>query len=89
MFPWGWHWGYGVGLIGLILWLVLAVAIVWLIVRVVAGPRPRGRWDGPPRPIPDDPEQVLRERFARGEIDAEEYQHRLEVLRQTRPPGST
>lgn len=28
-----------------------------------------------------DPEQILRERFARGEIDDAEYEHRREVLR--------
>lgn len=28
-----------------------------------------------------DPEEILRERFARGEIDAREYQERLQVLR--------
>lgn len=37
-------------------------------------------------PSPDvgdrsDPEEILRERFARGEIDAREYQERLQVLR--------
>ncbi len=86
MFGWGWHWDYmGAGLVGLALWLVLAVVIVWLIVRVVAGPQSR-RGYGPPPPR-SDPEQVLRDRFARGEIDAEEFEHRLEVLRRTTPPG--
>ncbi|MFI2610428.1 SHOCT domain-containing protein [Kitasatospora sp. NPDC018619] len=33
------------------------------------------------------PEQVLAERFARGEIDAEEYRHRLETLRAVNGPG--
>ncbi|WP_406097584.1 SHOCT domain-containing protein [Kitasatospora purpeofusca] len=39
-------------------------------------------------------EQVLAERFARGEIDAEEYRHRLDVLRgsggppEAGPPGA-
>ncbi|MFE4519221.1 hypothetical protein ACFRMQ_34145 [Kitasatospora sp. NPDC056783] len=33
------------------------------------------------------PEQLLAERFARGEIDAEEYRHRLDTLRSVNPPG--
>ncbi|MFE4977159.1 SHOCT domain-containing protein [Kitasatospora sp. NPDC056651] len=33
------------------------------------------------------PEQLLAERFARGEIDAEEYRHRLDTLRSANPPG--
>ncbi|MFF0411220.1 SHOCT domain-containing protein [Kitasatospora sp. NPDC004745] len=33
------------------------------------------------------PEQVLAERFARGEIDAEEYRHRLDTLRSADGPG--
>lgn len=86
MFGWGWHWGYpGLGLVGLVFWIVLAVLIVWLIVRLVGGPRPRRDY-GPP-PAATDPEQILRDRFARGEIDAEEYQHRLDVLRHTSPPS--
>ena len=32
------------------------------------------------------PEEVLAERFARGEINEEEYQHRLEVLATALPP---
>ena len=30
---------------------------------------------------PRDPEQILRERFAQGEIDEAEYEHRRQVLR--------
>ncbi|MFE7589064.1 SHOCT domain-containing protein [Kitasatospora sp. NPDC057512] len=33
------------------------------------------------------PEQLLAERFARGEIDAEEYRHRLDTLRSAFGPG--
>ena len=34
-----------------------------------------------PRPLPPAAEQVLAERFARGEIDADEYRQRLDMLR--------
>ncbi|PSQ58946.1 hypothetical protein BRD18_04800 [Halobacteriales archaeon SW_7_71_33] len=32
---------------------------------------------------PDDPETILRQRFARGEIDREEYERRLTALRES------
>jgi putative membrane protein len=35
------------------------------------------------------PEQVLAERFARGEIDATEYRYRLAILARRRPPHPT
>jgi uncharacterized membrane protein len=41
------------------------------------------------RPHPDDLEQVLRSRFARGEIGADEYQQRLDVPRRTSQPPRT
>jgi uncharacterized membrane protein len=60
--------------------------LIALIVRLVRGPR-RTYWMQ--APYPDDPEQVLRTRFARGEIDADEFQARLEVLRRTSPAPRT
>lgn len=72
--PWGWHagewWMMG---IGLLFWLVLLGLAVWLIVRAIGRERvePRG----------EAAEEILRRRFAAGEIDAEEYERRLEVRR--------
>ncbi|MEW2558755.1 SHOCT domain-containing protein [Streptomyces griseorubiginosus] len=34
----------------------------------------------PPTHVPPSPEQLLAERFARGEIDEEEYRRRMSVL---------
>ena len=54
-----------------IFWGVVAVLVIALIRRsgpTVAAPR-------------DTPEETLRQRLARGEIDVEEYRRRLEVLR--------
>jgi putative membrane protein len=76
----GWHWGdggawwaMGFGMLFWLLLLALTVAlIVWLVNRSTArGPEQRG----------DSAEEVLRRRFASGEIDAEEYGRRLAVLR--------
>lgn len=67
------------------LWLLFPLVffggLVALIALVVARIFPRVREDerlGAPR---DSAEEILRERFARGEITAEEYERSLEVLR--------
>ena len=92
-----WWWGPGrvgpvVAVLGGLFWLLIVILVVALIVRLVRGPR-HGYWTPgqPPGwgPRPDDPEQVLRARFARGEIGPEEYQQRLDVLRRTGPPPQT
>ena len=63
----------------LILFLGGLVAVVaWLVVRVF----PRVRGDERPTEAPrDSAEEILRERFARGEISAEEFQRSVEILR--------
>ncbi|WP_157442012.1 SHOCT domain-containing protein [Actinoplanes awajinensis] len=62
--------GMGSGWVMILLSLgVLAIALVGLFA-----------WN-PPRPGRLGAEQVLADRFARGEIDAEEYQQRLYTLR--------
>jgi putative membrane protein len=82
MYPYGEHmsgWGYALGIIGMILfWVVLVLAIA-AAVRYLD--RKRGESFQPP-PAPPTAEQVLAERFARGEIDADEYRQRLNTLRQ-------
>lgn len=77
----GWGW-LGMGL-GMVLWLVLIVAVVWIAVRLLARSEPTPPIASPPGPSPAD---VLRTRFARGEIDENEYRQRLAVLEE-RPTG--
>jgi putative membrane protein len=55
----------------------LVAVVVWLVVRVFPKVR-RDEQLGVPR---DSAEEILRERFARGEITAEEYQRSIEILR--------
>ena len=63
----------------LILFLGGLVAVVaWLVVRVF--PRVRGDERAAETPR-DSAEEILRERFARGEISAEEFQRSIEILR--------
>jgi putative membrane protein len=80
MYPYGEHmsgWGYALGITGMVLfWVVLVLAIA-LAVRYLD----RRRDESPPPP-PPTAEQVLAGRFARGEIDADEYRQRLDTLRQ-------
>jgi putative membrane protein len=84
MYPYGEHmsgWGYALGITGMVLfWVVLVLAIA-IAVRYLD--RKRGESSPPPPPPPPPTaEQVLAGRFARGEIDADEYRQRLDTLRQ-------
>jgi len=84
MYSYGEHisgWGYALGITGMVLfWVVLVLAIANA-VRYLD--RKRGESSPPPPPPPPPTaEQVLAERFARGEIDADEYRQRLDTLRQ-------
>jgi len=63
--------------------MVLGMVIFWSLVIVVVamifrGTRNDNGATGSPR---RDPMDILDERFARGEIDAEEYQNRRDALR--------
>ncbi|HLX33688.1 MAG TPA: SHOCT domain-containing protein [Candidatus Limnocylindrales bacterium] len=53
----------------------LVLGVRWLIRQERGGHQPP-----PPGPRPDDPLEILRQRYARGEIDDEEYQRRLKTL---------
>jgi putative membrane protein len=73
MMYWNGH-DLGGGLISLMIGLLIAVIVFAVIFRVIDRV---GHRVGERRPTPDD---VLAERYARGEITDEEYQHRLRVL---------
>jgi len=55
--------------------------VIWAVVAIFRSSDWTGRSARPDR---RDPEQILAERFAAGEIDEEEYQRRLQILRSTR-----
>jgi putative membrane protein len=78
----GWHVGdhmSGWGWVGMTLSTVLFVGLLvlggLLLVRTARPQEP---------PTPSSPELLLAERFARGEIDEEEYRRRLATLAETR-----
>ncbi|MCH7880487.1 MAG: SHOCT domain-containing protein [Proteobacteria bacterium] len=74
----GWGWGGMIfGPIIMIVVLVLVVALVVLLVRWLVGP---GRGGVPYNPPDKTPLDILKERFAKGEIDQEEFEERRRVL---------
>jgi putative membrane protein len=85
--PWAQHGGGGFWgpwmLIPFLFWVGLLAFIAWILTRLF--PRRRGR-DGEAEPPRDSAEEILRERFARGEVSEGEYLRALEILRgETRP----
>ena len=73
-----WHpWVAALMWAGMILfWAFVIFGVVWLVRS--SGP---SQSSGTANPPPPDPERILQERLARGEIDTDEYRQRLEVLR--------
>ncbi len=70
----GWLWM----LLPLLFWGGLIAFAVWAWIRIFPN---RGGIDGTSGSREDNAEEILQKRFARGEIDAEEYERSLEVLR--------
>ncbi len=76
----GWGWGAWVamGLMMLVFWGLVAAVVI----AIFRSPTHRG--EGPPPPpakAEDDAMAILDQRFARGEIDADEYTRRRDLLR--------
>jgi putative membrane protein len=57
-------------------------AVIWLVMSFVRGSSGRPSGDRA-----EDPEGILAQRYARGEIDEDEYRRRLDILRGTQRPG--
>ncbi|MEV7242242.1 SHOCT domain-containing protein [Streptomyces sp. NPDC093248] len=74
-------WGWFAMSVGMLLFWALIVALGVLLYRALARPREGGAPAGT-RPAGPAAEHLLAERFARGEIDEEEYRRRLAVLRE-------
>ncbi|GHE68920.1 hypothetical protein GCM10014715_23400 [Streptomyces spiralis] len=74
----GWGW-FAMSLGMLLFWVLLIVVVVLLFRALNRGTGQSRAQGGTGRPVP---EQLLAERFARGEIDEDEYRRRLDVLRQ-------
>ena len=66
-------WGWATMTVGTVVFWGLLIALAVVLIRGTTGPARTGE----PRPTP---EQLLAERFARGEIDEDEYRRRLATL---------
>ncbi|MBI4966483.1 MAG: SHOCT domain-containing protein [Rhodospirillales bacterium] len=79
MMWWGGWPGMVFGPLFMILALAAVIAVVVLLVRWLGGP-----WQGTASPHPAPPNRtpldILKERFARGEIDKDEFEERRRVL---------
>ena len=76
------HWGWDAGGwllmgIGMLFWLLVLVAVVWIVVRTISVADRRHADRQSDR---DEALDLLRRRFANGEIDAEEFEQRLALL---------
>ena len=79
------HEGGPFGLVGmffnLLFFIGLLALLAWGMMRLLSTPHSGTR--------ADSAEEILRERFARGEIAAEEYENALKTLRDNPPPRNT
>lgn len=82
MMGWGSQGGYGMGGFGgifmILFWVVIIVVAVIVVRQLVQG---QGSGTAAPREQPPrDPLEILRDRYARGEIGTEEFEERRKVL---------
>ena len=83
---WGYGWGWPAGLwmgLGGILWIAAIGLLIWAIARWLSHRAPTSYF--PPERGPSALE-ILRQRFARGEIDATTYEQMRERLEATNEP---
>ena len=85
MWGYGWTWPMMLWMgIGTIFWLGVLALLIWAVVRWV-GPRATGRY---PTASGMSAMEILRQRYARGEIDAATFEQMRERLESTAPsPG--
>ncbi|TDW31169.1 putative membrane protein [Cryobacterium psychrophilum] len=79
---WGYGWDMGWWWLSGLLLLVGVVLLVVLLVRVSSGAGSRGGGPGAsgPTPGPSRARQILDERYATGELTAEQYREQIRVL---------
>jgi putative membrane protein len=78
-------WGWTMMVFGVLFWASIIVLGVWF-VRTWSSPRVNAPSSAPSTA---SAQQLLDERFARGEIEVEEYERRRDVLRGASRSGST
>lgn len=78
-------WGYALTTVSMVLFWGLVIAGIVALVRYAG--RTSSETNAPRAQL--TPQQVLAERFARGEIDEEEYRRRFDTLRGDTSPTGT
>jgi putative membrane protein len=74
---WGWSWGWGMAVLhGLLWWVILILGIV-VLVRLLSGGARRA---GPASPAPETALEILKKRYARGEIGRDEFEEKKRDL---------
>ena len=79
----GWYgngWGVGAWVAMALMMLIFWAAVVSIVVLLLRRPHP-GEGPAAPRPTHLDAERILSERFARGEIDEQEFTAKRSALR--------
>ncbi len=82
--PFGWHgggdWGHMMfGPLMMLVFVAVVIVVVVLAVRWLGGSG-QGAAAGPRRHLEKTPLDILKERFARGEIDKDEFEERSRIL---------
>jgi putative membrane protein len=83
---WGYGWDMGWMWLFMPLTLIAIVLLVWFLVRAFGGGFGRSWRDGAPGPLSgaSRARQILDERFAKGELTAEQYREQVQVLNDVR-----
>jgi len=71
---WGWGWGWGGMVFQGLFWLVIVIAVVWAI-RYFLGQQQTGT-----TPRSDSALDILKRRYANGEIDKQEFEGKKKDL---------
>ena len=86
MWGYGFGWGWVLMSFGTILWIALLVVLVWALLRWLSNRAPTSTPQMPQSALPA--EEILRQRYARGEIDTATYEQMRERLERDRASSS-
>ena len=70
---------YGMGIFGALFWIAVIVLIIWGVSQIVQADRAERR--GSQRMDPESPLEILKRRYARGEVSRSEFEQMREELR--------
>ena len=80
MWGYGFGWGWFMMIFGGVLWIAVLVVLVWALLRWLERKAPAS---GPSTPASPSALEILRQRYARGEIDTATFEQMRERLQAT------